>query len=177
MSRRFRIVARAPLRAARVPVKPAHAPMTSARVRRGFTAVELVVVCAVMSVLCAIAVPSAVGTRRALGADAGARHLALVLRETQARAQSGGARTAVQVAPDGTYEVAVQSHESWQVAEHGRLLTAVTTNYPGGRVEFGRAGWPLSPGTVTPRAGSFVLGPSGRSRTVVLQLTGCVRCR
>ena len=59
-----------------------------------------------MGVLCSIAVPSAVGTRRALGADAGARHLALVLREAQARAQASGARTAVQVAPDGSYEVA-----------------------------------------------------------------------
>lgn len=144
---------------------------------RGFTAIECVVVCAVMGVLCSIAVPSAVGTRRALGADAGARHLALVLREAQARAQSGGARTAVQVAPDGSYQVAEAGDDGWRVTERGDLLSAVATNYPGGRVEFGRAGWPLLAGTVTPRAGSFVLGSAGRSRTVVLQLTGCVRCR
>jgi len=143
----------------------------------GFTAVECMVVCALMGVLCAIAVPSAVGTRRALGADAGARHLALVLREAQARAQSSGARTAVQVTPDGTYEVAESSAGGWHVTERGDLLVAVTTNYPSGRVEFGRAGWPLLAGAATPRAGSFVLGSTGRSRTVVVQLTGCVRCR
>jgi len=143
----------------------------------GFTAVELVVVCAIVGVFCSIAVPSAVGTRRALGADAGAHHLALVLREAQARAQSGGARTAVQVAPDGQYEVAEQSDEGWRVTERGCLSACVSTNYPAGRVEFGRAGWPLLAGTVTPRAGSFVLGPAGRTRTVVVQMAGCVRCR
>jgi prepilin-type N-terminal cleavage/methylation domain-containing protein len=144
---------------------------------RGFTAVELVVVCAVMGVLCSIAVPSAVGTRRALGADAGARHLALVLREAQARAQASGARTAVQVAPDGSYEVAETGEDGWRVTERGELLAAVSTNYPGGRVEFGRPGWPLLPGASTPRAGSFVLGAAPRTRTIVVQLTGCVRCR
>jgi type II secretory pathway pseudopilin PulG len=149
----------------------------TARGRCGFTAVELVVVCAIMGVFCSIAVPSAVGTRRALGADTGARHLALVLREAQARAQSSGARTSVQVAPDGSYEVAENAEGGWRVTERGELLSAVATNYPNGRVEFGRAGWPLLGGTVTPRAGSFVFGSAGRTRTVVLQLTGCVRCR
>jgi len=144
---------------------------------RGFTAVELLAVCAVVGVFCAVAVPSAVGTRRALGADAGARHLALVLREAQARAQSGGARTAVQIAPDGRYEVAEQAETGWRVTGRGRLSARVSTNYPGGRVEFGRAGWPLLAGTVTPRAGSFVLGPAGRTRAVVVQMAGCVRCR
>ena len=143
----------------------------------GFTAVELVVVCAIMGVFCSMAVPSAVATRRALGADAGARHLALVLREAQARAQSTGARTAVQVAPDGSYEVAENAEGGWRVTERGDLLSAVATNYPSGRVEFGHAGWPLLSGTVTPRAGSFVFGSSRRTRTVVVQLTGCVRCR
>jgi len=151
----------------------------SRRCRRapGFTAVELVVVCAIVGVFCSIAVPSAVGTRRALGADAGARHLALVLREAQARAQSGGARTAVQVAPDGAYEVAEQGDGGWRVTERGRLAAHVSTNYPDGRVEFGRSGFPLLAGTVTPRAGSFVLGSAGRTRIVVVQMAGCVRCR
>ena len=143
----------------------------------GFTAVELIVVCAIMGALCSIAVPSAVGTRRSLGADAGARHLALMLREAQARAQARGVRTAVQVAPDGSYEVAEAVDGGWRVTERGELLSSVTTNYPGGRVEFGRSGWPLLSGTTTPRAGSFVLGTAPHARTVVLQLTGCVRCR
>jgi Tfp pilus assembly protein FimT len=135
------------------------------------------VVCAVIGVLCSIAVPSAVGTRRALGAGVGARHLALVLREAQARAQSSGARTAVQVTADGAYEVSELRDGAWRVSERGELLAAVATNYPGGRVEFDRAGWPLLAGTVTPRAGTFVLGTDPRIRTVVVQLTGCVRCR
>ena len=143
----------------------------------GFTAVELVVVCAVVGVLSSIAVPSAVGTRRALGADAGARHLALVLREAQARAQAGGARTAVQVAPDGGYEVLEQGADGWRVTECGRLAARTNTNYPGGRVEFGRSGFPLLAGSTTPRAGSFMVGAGGRSRTVVVQMAGCVRCR
>jgi type II secretory pathway pseudopilin PulG len=135
------------------------------------------VVCAVVGVFCAVAVPSAVGTRRALGADAGARHLALVLREAQARAQASGARTAVQVTPGGDYQVAQAEDEGWRVTERGDLLAPVTTNYPDGRIEFGRAGWPLLAGTVTPRAGSFVVGVAGRTRTVVVQMAGCVRCR
>lgn len=143
----------------------------------GFTAVELIVVCAVVGVLYSVAVPSAVGARAALGADAGARHLALVLREAQARAQAGGARTAVQVAPDGVFEVAVQGEDGWRVTGRGRLATRTNTNYPGGRVEFGRSGFPLLAGSTTPRAGSFVVGTGGRSRTVVVQMTGCVRCR
>ena len=147
------------------------------RARRGFTAIECIVVCAVIGVLCSIAVPSAVGTRRALGASVGARHLVLVLREAQARAQASGARTAVQVAPDGSYEAAELCDGAWRVTERGGLLAAATTNYPGGRVEFGRSGWPLTPGTTTPRAGSFVLGTEPRTCTVVVQLTGCVRCR
>ncbi len=135
------------------------------------------VVCAIVGLLCAFAVPSAVSARRALGADAGARHLTLVLREAQARAQAGGARIAVGVAPDGSYEVARQAEDGWRVTERGDLLARVSTNYPNARVEFGRAGWPLLPGTATPRAGSFVLGAGAHTRTVVVQLTGCVRCR
>lgn len=133
--------------------------------------------CAVVAVFCAVAVPSAVGTRRTLGADAGARRLALVLRAAQARAQASGARTAVAVAPDGTYEAAEQGEGGWRVSGRGRLVAPVSTNYPGGRVEFGRSGFPLLAGSVTPRAGSFVVGSGGRSRTVVVQLAGCVRCR
>jgi len=143
----------------------------------GFTVVELTVVCAIVGLFGAVAVPSAVATRRALGADAGARHLALVLRAAQARAQCGGARTAVQVTSDGRYEVAEQGEGGWRVTEAGDLPTSVSTNFPGGRVEFGRAGWPLLSGTATPRAGSFVLGSGGRTRTVVVQMAGCVRCR
>lgn len=156
---------------------PSRLPLPEGASRRGFTAVEFLVVCAVIGVFCAVAVPSAVGTRRALGADAGARHLALVLRAAQARAQSGDARTAVQVAGDGSYLVAEARDGAWRVTERGDLLASVTTNYPSGRVEFGRAGWPLLSGTATPRAGSFVLGGGTRARTVVVQLTGCVRCR
>lgn len=144
---------------------------------RGVTAIELVVVCAIMGVFCAVAVPSAVGTRRALGVDAGARHLTLLLREAQARAQSTGARTAVEVAPDGAYVVVESSPDGWRTTARGVLPSAVATNYPLGRVEFAPAGWPLLAGTATPRAGSFVLGKDGHTRTIVLQLTGCVRCR
>ena len=163
---------RAPARAR--PGVPSGPVSTTAR---GFTAVELVVVCAVVGVLCAVAVPSAVGARRALGCDGGARHLALVLRAAQARAQSGEGRTAVQVAADGSYLVAHSEAGGWRITERGRLLVPVTTNYPSGRVEFGRAGWPRLSGTATPRAGRVFQGGGSRTRTVVVPRTGCVRCR
>ncbi len=141
----------------------------------GFTAVEFVVVCAVVGIFCSVGVPSAVSVRRSLAADSGARTLALVLREAQARAQASRDRVAVTVEANGAYRVLEQRAGAWAQVGEGALMTAVSTNYPGGRVEFGASGFPLLAGTTTPRAGSFVIGDGARQRTVVLQMTGCVR--
>ena len=159
------------------PRDPCDGGLGRPRTSRGFTAIEFVVVCAIVGIFCGVSVPSAVSVRRSLAADAGARELALVLRAAQARAQASRERVAVTVAGDGAYQVLEQRPDCWAQTGEGRLMTPVSTNYPGGRVEFGASGFPLLAGTTTPRAGSFVLGDGGRQRTVVLQLAGCVRCR
>jgi Tfp pilus assembly protein FimT len=148
-----------------------------ARPPHGFTAIEFIVVCAVVAVFCGVSVPSAVSVRRSLAADSGARTLALVLREAQARAQASGQRVGVLVDPHGAYEMLEQRTGEWTQVAQGELWAAVSTNYPDGRVDFGASGFPLLAGTATPRAGSFVVGSGARQRTVVVQLAGCVRCR
>ena len=56
----------------------------------------------------------------------------------------------------------------------GGLGADVSSTYPGGALEFGPRGWAGLPGSSSPRAGHFSV--AGSSRTVVVQLSGCVRC-
>jgi hypothetical protein len=96
-----------------------------------------------------------------------------VLRASQAEAQSRSASVRVAVASDGEYTVT--GPEGDRIMS-GRLGAAVTSNYPDGVIEFTERGWARLPGASSPRAGHFsIVGASG-SATVVVQLSGCVRC-
>ena len=58
----------------------------------------------------------------------------------------------------------------------GGLGAGVTSNYPGGVIEFTERGWARLPGSSSPRAGHFSIAGASGSATVVVQLSGCVRC-
>jgi hypothetical protein len=58
----------------------------------------------------------------------------------------------------------------------GRLGVAVTSTYAGGALEFTERGWAGLPGASSPRAGNFSIAGATSARTVVVQLSGCVRC-
>jgi len=139
--------------------------------QRGTTLLELVTVLAVLAVLATVVVPGAARVRSVVSGAQGARRLALVLRAAQAQAQSTGAPVRVEVGPAGEYAV---TGASGDVTMSGTLGTAVTSTYPGGTLEFGARGWAGLPGAPSPRAGHFSI--AGSSRTVVVQLSGCVRC-
>jgi prepilin-type N-terminal cleavage/methylation domain-containing protein len=148
------------------------------REQQGSTLFELLTVVAITGILAAIAVPGAGTARRTLAGATGARELALVLRAAQARAQARATTVRVSVESDGSFTVSdlqvggsAATAAPVTVAE-GELGTDVSSNYPGGIVEFGRTGRPSLPGARSPRAGSFTVGGDHR---VVLQLGGCVR--
>jgi hypothetical protein len=101
----------------------------------------------------------------------GARRLALVLRTAQAQARSAGARVRVEVSSAGDYTV---TGAAGDVIMTGGLGAGVSSTYPGGALEFGSRGWAGLPGSSSPRAGHFSI--AGSARTVVVQLSGCVRC-
>jgi type II secretory pathway pseudopilin PulG len=132
---------------------------------------ELVTVFAVIAVLAAVTVPSASRARAALSAAEAAGKLALVLRSAQAQAQSSASPVLVEVSADGSYSIRT---EPGQVVTSGSLGAGVSSTYPGGVLEFGERGWAGLPGSASPRAGHFEVG--GSSRTVIVQLSGCVRC-
>jgi prepilin-type N-terminal cleavage/methylation domain-containing protein len=140
--------------------------------QRGSTLFELVTVMAVVAVFAAIAVPSAAHVGSAVSGAEGARRLALVLRAVQAEAESRGAAVQVEVGADGDYEVTAGGARLMS----GRLGAPVTSTYPGGAVEFSERGWASLPGSASPRAGHFTVRGVGGTVTVVLQLSGCVRC-
>lgn len=133
---------------------------------------ELVTVLAVMAVFAGIAVPGAARVRGAVSGAEGARRLALVLRAAQAEAQSRAAAVRVQVAGDGDYQVSAGPERIMS----GRLGVAVETTYPGGALEFSPRGWAGLPGASSPRAGHFTIAGASASHTVIVQLSGCVRC-
>ena len=135
---------------------------------------ELLTVLAIGAILVAVAVPGVVSVRRAFAGHAAAVRLALVLRSAQARAQSGAAVVCVSVRPDGRYDVREVATDGSTRVTSGDLGADVSTNYPGGSVEFGLRGWPSLPGASSPRAGTFRI--AGGRHAVVLQLAGCIRC-
>jgi type II secretory pathway pseudopilin PulG len=132
---------------------------------------ELVTLLAVVAVLAAVGVPGASKVRSAVSAGEAARRLALVLRSAQAQAQSSASPVRVDVAGDGRFTV---RDESGAVASSGSLGAGVSSTYPGGALEFGERGWAGLPGAGSPRAGHFDI--EGTSDTVIVQLSGCVRC-
>jgi prepilin-type N-terminal cleavage/methylation domain-containing protein len=138
----------------------------------GSTLFELVTVMAVVGIFASIAVPSAAHVGSAVSSAEGARRLALVLRAAQAEAQSRSASVCVEVGADGTYVVTAGQ----QRLMSGSLGTRVASTYPGGVIEFSRRGWAGLPGSSSPRAGHFSVDGATASRTVVVQLSGCVRC-
>ena len=141
------------------------------RTQRGTTMLELVTVLAVVAVLAAVSVPGAAKVRSAVSGAEGARRLALVLRSAQAQAHSTGAPVRVEVSSGGDYTV---TGASGAVITSGAVGANVTSTYPGGALEFGARGWAGLPGSTSPRAGHFDI--AGSTRTVVVQLSGCVRC-
>ena len=139
----------------------------------GSTLFELLTVLAVASVLAAVTVPGAAGVRSAFAGAEGARSLALVLRAAQAEAQSRSGPVRVEVGAGGDYTV---TDAGGDLVMSGRLGTRVTSTYPGGVLEFTERGWARVPGSSSPRAGHFDLAGATSSATVVVQLSGCVRC-
>jgi prepilin-type N-terminal cleavage/methylation domain-containing protein len=144
--------------------------------QRGSTLLELVTVLAIGAVLSAVAVPGAAAVRGVFAADAAAERLALVLRTAQARAQASGTTVRVSVAGDGRYSVCDVLSSIDLPAAGGELGVAVDSNYPQGTVDFGGSGWPSVAGGTRPRAGHFTIGGPATSRSVIVQLGGCVRC-
>jgi prepilin-type N-terminal cleavage/methylation domain-containing protein len=143
--------------------------------QRGMTLVELVVVLSIAAVLCCVAVPGIVSARRTFGAAGAAGHLALVLREAQARAEASGVPVRVVVAPSGNYRV-LEAGDGPDLLAGGYLGAGIDTNYPDGTVEFGTNGFPTVAGGSSPRAGHFTVVGAATARSVVVQLGGCVRC-
>lgn len=141
------------------------------RAQRGTTMLELVTVLAVVAVLAAVVVPGAAKVRSMVSGAEGARRLALVLRTAQAQARSSGGPVRVVVGSTGDFTV---TGASGAVIMSGGLGAGVSSTYPGGALEFGVRGWAGLPGSSTPRAGHFSI--AGSTRTVVVQLSGCVRC-
>jgi type II secretory pathway pseudopilin PulG len=132
---------------------------------------ELVTVLAVLAVLAAVVVPGAAKARSAVSAAQAARRLALVLRAAQAQAQCTGDRVRVEVGAGGDYRVA---GASGALLTQGSLGAGVSSTYPAGALEFTARGWAGLPGASSPRAGHFSI--AGTAHTVVVQLSGCVRC-
>jgi prepilin-type N-terminal cleavage/methylation domain-containing protein len=141
--------------------------------QQGSTIFELLAVLAILSVFAGVAVPGASRARASVAAAEGARRLALVLRAAQAEAQSRDGRVLVSVAADGDFTV---TGADGQQTTRGSLGASVTSTYPGNAIEFTRRGWACLPGSSSPRAGHFSIAGAATSATVVVQLSGCVRC-
>jgi hypothetical protein len=125
-----------------------------------------------VAIFAAVAVPSAARVGSSVSSAEGARRLALVLRAAQAEAQSRSASVRVEVDNGGGYVVTAGLERLMS----GCLGARVSCTYPNGTIEFSPRGWAGLPGASSPRAGHFsVEGPTA-SRTVTIQLSGCVRC-
>jgi hypothetical protein len=133
---------------------------------------EMVAVLAVVAVFAGIAVPGAARVGSGVSGAEAARRLALILRAAQAEAQSRDTAVLVEVGGDGGYLVTVSGDRIMS----GRLGAAVASTYAGGSLEFSERGWAGLPGSQSPRAGHFTVAGATGPRTVVIQLSGCVRC-
>ena len=142
------------------------------RRQNGSTLFELVTVMAVVAVFAAVAVPSAAHVGSAVSGAEGARRLALVLRSAQAEAQSRSSSVRVEIADSGSFVVTAGGERLMS----GSLGARVTSTYPDGAVEFSSRGWAGLPGSSSPRAGHFNVEGATASRSVTIQLSGCVRC-
>jgi prepilin-type N-terminal cleavage/methylation domain-containing protein len=140
--------------------------------QKGSTLFELVTAMAVVAVMASVAVPSAARVGSSISSAGGARRLALILRAAQAEAQSRSAPVRVEVDSGGAY-VVTMGHERLM---SGRLGAHVSCTYPHGVIEFSSRGWAGLPGSSSPRAGHFSIEGAMASRTVTIQLSGCVRC-
>ncbi len=138
----------------------------------GTTVLEVVTVLAVVAVFAAVAVPSAARVGAGVSGAEAARRLALVLRAAQAEAQSRGERVLVEIGSGGDYVVTAAAVR----ISSGSLGTAIESTYPGGALEFTARGWAGLPGSASPRAGHFTVAGATSTRTVTIQLSGCVRC-
>lgn len=145
---------------------------------RGYTLIELVVVCALIAVLAAITVPSVALTHARASSGSAAQRLAVVLRAAQARARAGGNAVRVSVVSGGrAYRVEIVGAEGNRCVDAGDFGAAeCTSNYPGDAVEFAGLGWPRAIGSGV-RAGTFKLVAAGATHSVVLQMGGVIRCR
>jgi prepilin-type N-terminal cleavage/methylation domain-containing protein len=143
------------------------------RRQQGSTLFELLAVLAVLAVFVAVAAPGASRARSVVAAAEAARRLALVLRAAQAQAQCEAAPVAVVIGDDGEYVVTGAEGEA---TLRGSLSARVTSTYPGNSLEFTPRGWACVPGASSPRAGHFSVAGAASSATVVVQLSGCVRC-
>jgi prepilin-type N-terminal cleavage/methylation domain-containing protein len=140
--------------------------------QRGSTLFELVTVMAVVAIIAAVTVPSAARVGSIVSSAEGARRLALVLRAAQAEAQSRSASVRVEVGGGGSYLVTAGGASLMS----GQLGARVTSTYPSGVIEFSSRGWACLPGSSSPRAGHYSVEGPTTTRTVTVQLSGCVRC-
>ena len=143
----------------------------------GFTLIELVVVVAVLAIMAGIVVPAAAMAHGRASAGAAGKQLAVLLRRVQAEAQAGATRTRISLTTDAAYSVTVSRDGVWRQVESGSLgAVSCSTNFPGAAIEFSAHGWPCSLGSTVPRAGSVWLRSGLVVTTVVVQLTGGIRC-
>ena len=146
--------------------------------QNAYTLVELVTICAIIGILACAVVLSICQLRGAAYVPAAAARFAAVLRESQALAQADGRRVRVTVSVAAKYSVFLDTPSGPLRIASGDLSPAkCSTNYPGGAVEFSSEGWPCGTASRSPRAGTFVFSAGGHTRSVVLQMGGCVRCR
>lgn len=148
------------------------------RASAGFTLVELVTLAGVLAILSAVSVPSVAAVHSRASTGAASQRLASALRCAQTVAQNTQCRTRVLLQGDSSYVVSQQTESGWLLLDRGTAGTAACeTNYPGGIFEFSPRGWPCAAGSTAPRAGSVALSSGGHRTTVVLQLTGSIRCQ
>ena len=146
-------------------------PRARFRAQCGFTLIELLAALAVMAITASITVPVFAAPARLAAADSAAA-FSVVLRHAQAEAQTDACRLRVALTADGRGYSVIRLDASELIEQTGQFGGArCSTNYPGGGVDFGPAGWPLSVGTGTPRAGTFQFSP-GSGRSVVIQMAG-----
>ena len=115
---------------------------------RGYTLIELVVVCALMAALAVISVPSVMISHARASGEAASQDLAIALRAAQAWARAGGTVVRVSIDSDGHgYSVETVSEAGVRRLSSGDFGSATcSSNYPGNAVEFTGLGWPRAIG-------------------------------